>query len=388
MRVLQLNNVYGFGSTGKIVGQIHDYLLNKGIESYVIYSRKEPKNVNMKNVYRYYSGIGCAVDAMFSVCFDTHGLHSRFNTQKIIDKIIEIDPDIIHMHVIHGFYLNYPMLFKYLKDCGKKIVWTLHDCWQYTGYCAYYDYNECFDWKNNKCANCKYRNTYPYRILSHAKKNYEIKENCYKDVDMTLVSCSKWLDSEVAKSMLKDKQHIVINNSVDLSKFYYEVSDIKKQYGVEDKKIVLAVANVWTIQKGLKEYNKLADMLSDDYRIVLIGLNDKQLSTINKKIVGIKRVDIDELRRWYSAASVYVNCTLEDNYPTVNLEAKACGLPIISYRTGGSTEMVDDNGFVVDRYDLDRVVELLENQKFVRSVVKSDYNMNSEYLKLYSKLLK
>ena len=383
MKVLQINNVYGYGSTGKIVGQIYVYLLKHDIDSYVIYSRKEPKNVNMKNVYRYYSSVGCALHAFEALLFDTHGLHSSFNTKKIISKIEEVDPDIVHLHVIHGFYLNYKILFNYLKESHRKVIWTLHDCWQYTGYCAYYDYNECYEWENNKCEKCKYRNTYPYRLFSHSKQNFEIKAKCYDGLDMVLVSCSKWLDGEVSKSMLKDKKHIVINNSVDLSKFYYEPSDIKNRYGISEKKVILAVANVWTVQKGFNEYNKLARILDDEYVIVMVGLNDKQLNQIDKKIVGIKRVDINELRHWYSNSYVYLNCTLEDNYPTVNLEAKACGLPVITYRTGGSTEMVGTNGYVVDRYALDQVVDILNTKELVKKVEVNENDMCEEYLKLY-----
>lgn len=388
MRVLQINNVYGFGSTGKIVGSIHNYLLNNNIESYVIYARKTPKNVTMQNVYRIYSPLGTAMHAALAVIFDTHGLHSKFTTKKIIKKIEEINPDIIHMHVIHGFYLNYPMLFDYLKRSNKKIIWTLHDCWEYTGYCAYYDYNECFEWKENRCINCKYRNTYPYRIFTHSKKNYLIKEKCYENLDMTLVSCSKWLDGEISKSMLKDKKHIVINNSVNLDSFYLEENDYKDKYHLNNKTVLLAVANVWTKQKGLEEIIKLSNMLDDKFAIVMIGLNKKQLEKIPKNIIGFNRVGIDELRRWYSCADVFLNFTLEDNYPTVNLEAKACGLPIISYKTGGSVEILDNNDYIVEKYDLESVVKILKASSFEKNVIKTNNNMNEEYLELYKKLLK
>ena len=386
MKVLQINSVYGFGSTGKIVGNIHDYLLKHDIDSYVIYARKDAKNVNMHNVYRIYSPLGTAMHAALAVTFDTHGLHSKFTTKKIIKKIEEINPDIIHMHVIHGFYLNYPMLFNYLKRSNKKIIWTLHDCWEYTGYCAYYDYNECHEWLNNKCKNCKYRNTYPYRILSHSKRNYEIKEKCYKDLDVALVSCSKWLDNEISKSMLKDKKHIVINNSIDLSHFYPEDSGLRTKYHLENKKIILCVANVWTKPKGFEEIMKLSNMLDDKFSIVMIGLNNKQLEKLPKNIIGITRLGIDDLRRWYSIADVFLNCTLEDNYPTVNLEAKACGLPIITYNTGGSPEMIGDNGYVVERYDLKRIVDILNNEKLIKKVEVFNSDMAKAYLKLYNNI--
>lgn len=386
MKVLQINSVYGFGSTGKIVGNIHDHLLKQGIDSYVIYARKEPKDVNMQNVYRIYSPLGTAMHAAFAVLFDTHGLHSRHTTKKIIQKIKEIDPDVIHLHVIHGFYLNYPMLFSFLKQYHKKVVWTLHDCWEYTGYCAYYDYNQCLGWQNDNCAKCRFRNTYPYRIFSHSKQNYKIKKACYDNLDITLASCSQWLDKEVGKSMLKDKRHLVINNSVDLSHFYYQENDLRSVYNLEHKKIVLAVANVWTKPKGFEEILKLAQKLDEKFCVVMIGLSKKQLNNLPKNIIGFSRLGIDELRKWYSTADVFVNCTLEDNYPTVNLEAKACGLPIITYKTGGSPEMVGENGYVVERYDIEKMVDIIKNEDLKRKVELFTTNMAEEYLKLYNNI--
>lgn len=388
MRVLQINNVYGFGSTGKIVGSIHEYLLNNNVESYVIYARKTPKNVTMQNVYRIYSPLGTAMHAALAVIFDTHGLHSKFTTKKIIKKIEEINPDIIHMHVIHGFYLNYPMLFDYLKRSNKKVIWTLHDCWQHTGYCSHYTYNKCYEWVDDKCKNCRYRNVYPYRILSNAKNNYRIKEECYSDLDMTLVSCSKWLDNEISKSMLKDKKHLVINNSINLNNFYYEKTNILEEYGIKDKKIILAVSNVWTKQKGFDEYIKLASLLDNYWIIVMIGLTKKQINKLPSNIIGIQRVDVDQLRKLYSNSTVFVNLTLEENYPTVNLEAKACGLPIITYDTGGSKEMLSENDFVVKTYDIDEIIKILNNSTFKKQVVKINSNMNKEYLELYKELMK
>lgn len=383
MKVLQINSVYGFGSTGKIVGSIHDYLLKNNIDSYVIYARKTPKNVNMHNVFRIYSPLGTATHAALAVFFDTHGLHSRFTTKKIIQKIKEIDPDIIHLHVIHGFYLNYPMLFAYLKESGKKIIWTLHDCWEYTGYCSHYTYNECYQWMDNRCSKCRYRNVYPYRLLSNSKKNYEIKEACYQDLDIVLVSCSKWLDNEVSKSMLKEKNHLVINNSVNLSNFYYEKADILKKYNIADKKVILAVSNVWTKQKGIEEYYKLANLIDDSWCVVMVGLSKHQVDKLPSNIIGIQRIDINELRLWYSNATVFVNLTLEENYPTVNLEAKACGLPIITYDTGGSKEMLGNHDYIVERYDINAVANIVENKNFEKNVTVLQDEMQNKYLDLY-----
>ena len=205
---------------------------------------------------------------------------------------------------------------------------------------------------------------------------------------MTLVSCSKWLDGEISKSMLKDKKHIVINNSINLNNFYYEKTNIAEKYNIKDKKIILAVSNVWTKQKGFEEYLKLASFLDNSWVIVMVGLSKQQINKLPANIIGIQRVDVNQLRQWYSNSTVFVNLTLEENYPTVNLEAKACGLPIITYDTGGSKEMLNDNDYVVKPYDIEGIVEILNNSTFERQVVKTNNNMNEEYLSLYEKIMK
>ncbi|MEF9892028.1 MAG: glycosyltransferase [Anaerorhabdus sp.] len=388
MKILQINSVYGYASTGKIMGMLHEKLLKDGHESYIIYSRKEPKNVNMTNVTKIYSPLGVAIHAALAVFFDTHGLYSKHNTKKIIKCIEKINPEIVHLHVLHGFYLNYPMLFDYLKKTNKKIVWTLHDCWEYTGYCAYYDYNQCEEWKTG-CKNCRFRNTYPYRILSHSKKNFRIKSESYKDADMILVSPSVWLDSEVQKSMMSDFKHCVINNNVKLDNFYYEDSNLRSKYNLNNKKVLLTVANVWTMQKGLNEIIKLSSYLDENKVLVIIGVSKNQIKKLPSNIIGIQRIQIDELRKWYSTADVFINCTLEENYPTVNLEAKACGLPIISYRTGGSPEMLDKHDVIVEKYDITAMIKSIDLVKrFTPSINGNQMSMYDNYLNLYQKICK
>lgn len=383
MKIVQLNSVYGYASTGKIVASIHENLLKQGHESHVIYSRKEPKNATLENVHRIYSGLGVATHAGLALLFDKHGLYSRHSTKKIIEKLEEINPDVIHLHVIHGFYCNYPMLFEYLKKSKKRVIWTLHDCWEYTGFCAYYDFNNCSQWKSG-CQTCKYRNTYPYRLFSHSKQNFNLKKTVYKGVDLKLVSPSKWLDQEVAQSMMSHFEHVVIHNDVNLSDFYYEENTLKETLGLADKKVVLAAANIWTHQKGLEEIFKLADKLPSDYKIVIIGLSKAQLKKCPQNILGFERMQLNELRKWYSAATIFVNCTLQENYPTVNLEANACGLPIITYDTGGSKETIAQQDELVEKYDLDGIVSVLEKMDLNRRTpTPRTVHMFEEYLQLY-----
>ncbi|MEA4821216.1 MAG: glycosyltransferase [Erysipelotrichales bacterium] len=385
MKVLQINSVYGFGSTGKIVADIHQNCLNKGIESYVIYSRNQVDNNQMKNVYRFYDALGFYKHVILGVLFDKHGLYSKNNTKKIINKIEEINPDIVHIHNIHGFYCNYPMLLDYLKN--KKVIWTLHDCWAYTGFCAHYDYNECCQWRENKCVKCKYRNNYPYRVLSHSKENFKIKEEIYKQLNPILVTPSKWLKDELSNSMLHNKTCRVVNNAVNLADFFQEKNEeFLLKYHLNEKKIYLTVSNYWTKQKGFEEYMKLSKLLNDNEVIVMIGCSRNQLNKLPKNIIGFSRVDKNELRKWYSNAAAFVNLTLEDNYPTVNLEAQACGLPVFTYKSGGSTEMVKNKEYICEKYNINQMIELVRNDSLINqhNNIKLENNENRMFLEYYA----
>lgn len=384
MRVLQINSVYGYGSTGKIVASIHQKLLNESVESFVIYSRKMPKNVNMKNVYRIYSPLGVAVHAGLALVFDKHGLYSSYSTNKIITKIKEINPDIVHIHVLHGFYCNYQKLFEYLKSNQIKVIYTLHDCWAFTGFCSHYDFNNCDSWKIG-CNRCKFRNVYPYRIFSNSNNNFKSKQLSYNNMDMIIVSPSKWLDNQINESILKNKKHVVINNNINLSDFYYEPSNYRKRFELIGKKIILAVASSWTIQKGINEIIKLSKKVKKNCQVVILGVTKNQMSKIPKNILVFPRLEKEELRKWYSVADVFVNCTLQENYPTVNLEATACGLPIITYDTGGCKETITKMDWIVERYDLDAIARIIDETVFYKKGKQETArnNMEDEYYKLY-----
>lgn len=385
MKVLQINSVYGFGSTGKIVADIHQNCLNKGIESYVIYSRNQVDNNQMKNVYRFYDALGFYKHVILGVLFDKHGLYSKKNTKKIINKIEEINPDIVHIHNIHGFYCNYPMLLDYLKN--KKVIWTLHDCWAYTGFCAYYDYNQCYQWQQGKCTQCKFRNNYPYRILSHSAKNFAIKKEIYETFDPILVTPSKWLKEELSLSILQNKACKVINNTVNLKDFYLEKdSSFLSRYSLENKKVYLAVSNYWTKQKGFDEYLKLSKLLNDSEFIVMVGCSKNQIKKLPSNILGINRIDKNELRLWYSNSTAFINLTLEDNYPTVNLEAQACGIPVFTYKSGGSTEMVNKSGYIVEKYDIKQMIKCIRKNTLIDQLNKIKYESkeNQMFLDYYS----
>ena len=295
--------------------------------------------------------------------FGKHGFYSRKATKKLIEKIREVDPDIIHLHNIHGHYLNVEVLFEYLASSNKKVIWTLHDCWSFTGHCAYYDYVNCNKWQT-ECNNCPALREYPRSLIfDRSKESFKDKKRIFNSVeDLTLVTPSRWLEEETKKSFLSKYPVQVINNGIDLSNFKPSIGDFRKKHGIEEKFIILGVAGVWERRKGLDYFLELAKKAKDDDVIVLVGLSQEQLNKLPKNIIGISRTNsVKELAEIYTTADVFVNPTLEDNFPTTNLEALACGTPVITFDTGGSPEAVDDQtGIVVEKGDLEGLIKAVQ----------------------------
>ena len=303
--------------------------------------------------YKHYSirigsKTGVKFNALKARIFDNEGLNAKNATKKFIEWVKAWNPDIIHLHNLHGYYLNINLLFNYLKTCGKKILYTLHDCWTFTGHCAHFMYSKCDRWKFG-CKNCPEKKAYPASLLKdNSMYNYLKKRDILCNVlNMTIITPSEWLANLVKQSYLLEYPVKVINNGIDLNVFKPTQSDFRSKYGLENKKVILGVASVWTDKKGFFDFLKLSRLLDDSYRIVLVGVNEKQKKVLPKNIIGITRTDtLTDLAGIYTAADVFVNLTYEDTYPTVNLEAQACGTPVITYATGGSVESVPSENVV------------------------------------------
>ncbi|SDW47051.1 Glycosyltransferase involved in cell wall bisynthesis [Kandleria vitulina] len=337
-RILFINSVCN-GSTGTICKNLYKAAEEAGHTCCIAYGRGDaPEGFNTIK-------IGNQFDVYLHVLkarlFDASGFGSKKATKNLIKQIEEFKPDVIHLHNIHGYYINIEILFNYLKQHPEiKKIWTLHDCWSFTGHCAHYTYKKCNKWQlycNGKCPNKK---EYPQALFSNIKSNFNKKKEIFSNVEnMILITPSKWLKNEVKKSYLKGYPIEAINNGVDTNVFKPTASNIKQQYGLKDKKVILGVSSVWNKMKGLDTFLELSKELDNQYQIVLIGLNKKQIKQLPKNIIGISRTEnVQELVKWYSVAYVYFNPTLEDTYPTTNLEAIACGTPVITFNTGGSPE--------------------------------------------------
>lgn len=353
-KLLQINVTANWGSTGKIAEDIGRLAIDDGWESWIAFGRGTPKSSS--NLIRIGNNFDMRIHALQSRLFDNHGLTSRGVTRRFISQIEKINPDVIHLHNIHGYYINYPLLFDFLKEWGGPVVWTLHDCWPFTGHCAYYDYANCSKWQTH-CRECQQLRSYPASIFrDRSAKNFDDKKEAFLSCqNLTFVPVSDWLHGELKKSFLSEYPAITIHNGIDLTTFH--PLTIKDRD--ENAKVILGVASVWDKRKGLDEFVKLRQLLPENYNIILVGLSQEQISTLPNGITGIRRTEnVEQLVGLYSMADVFVNPTLEDNFPTTNLEAIACGTPVITYRTGGSTEAIDERtGIVVDYQNVESLAK-------------------------------
>ncbi len=370
MKVLLVNTVCGTGSVGRLVVGLYRALNEEGYQCMVAYGRgNTPKNING---YRIGSDRDMYVHGVMSRITDRHGFYSTVATKKLIKFIEEYDPDIIHLHNVHGYYLNISVLFSYLRSCDKRIIWTLHDCWSFTGHCSHFEYIGCSKWMKG-CFECEQLCEYPKSLLlDSSKKNYIDKYQLFTGIkNLTIVTPSEWLADKVKNSFLREYPIEVIPTGIDFKQFHpYDefasndniVLRLKNNLGLHNKRILLGVANPWRERKGFNEFAALAKALGDKYTIILVGLKDKQFEELPDSIIGIKKTDsVEELAALYSMADIYVNLTLEDTFPTTNLEALACGTPVITYRTGGSPESIDDScGIVVEKNSIEGVVAAVE----------------------------
>lgn len=341
MKLVSINTVCN-GSTGKIMGSISREARNDGFEVFCIYGRRKGYiDIPCKKIGGPFSFL---YHVFITTIFDAHGHGSYFKTKELVRELKKINPDIIHLHNIHGYYINYKILFYYLRnEYQGKIFWTLHDCLPMTGHCAYFDYIHCDRWKMG-CHDCPNKKKYPISLVfDRSKKNYEEKKKLFADPRITIITPSIWLQDIVSKSFLKICNVKTINNGIDLEIFKPKKDEtIYDKYNIpKDKKVILGVASIWEKRKGFDDFLSLADKISDEYVIVLVGLNDRQTKEVEnyRNIIPIKRTENQvDLATLYSLSYCLLNPTYEDNYPTVNIEALACHTRVVCYDTGGCVE--------------------------------------------------
>lgn len=391
MKVVQINVTCGEGSTGKICLALSGLLDERKIENHILYSYGKSAN---KHGVKYTSNGYVKYQALKSRINGKYGFNTKRATAKLVDELRSVKPSIVHLHNIHGHNVDLNALFTYLKEEKLKVVWTFHDCWAFTGYCPYFTLAQCDKWKT-KCNDCPQRKAYSW-FFDKSEWLYEKKKELFSDLDLTIVTPSQWLADLVKQSFLKSYPVKVINNGIDLSVFKPTDSDFKAKHGIrENQHVILGVAFGWGKSKGLDVFVELSKRLPENYRIVLVGTSEKTDKQLPENIISIRRTqDQAALAEIYTAADLFVNTTREENFPTVNIEALACGTPVLTFNTGGSPEIIDDLcGKTVVCDDVDslekEITEICEHSVFTskdcvnRAKLYNQDERFREYIELY-----
>jgi len=399
-KIIQICVSGNTGSIGRFAEMIGNRAINSGWDSYIAYARNTRKSSS--KIIK----IGNFADIIFhgilTRIFDLHGLGSKIATKNLIKRIKEIQPNIIHLHNLHGYYLNFPILFKYLSIANIPVVWTLHDCWSFTGHCAHFDNIGCSKW-TSICNNCPQSNSYPSSyFLDNSSRNYLLKKRYFNSIkNLKIITVSKWLDNKIKYSFLQNIKPELIYNGINLDLFRPNVTN-KAIYNIELKNhfIILGVANPWSENKGFNDFIKLSTLLPSSIKIILVGLDQKQIDKLPSNILGLKKTDNQiELINLYNVADLFINFSSEESFGLTTAEALACGTPVLVYNATASPELIDsETGFVVEKGDYDKVLTCIElvklnGKKFYiekcRKRAIDLFNLNdtlNNYFKLYSNL--
>ena len=360
MKVLIINSVCGIGSTGKICIQIADKYISRGHTCMVAYGRGNVPDEYKHIAKRIGNDTGVKLSVLHTRITDRHGFANKNATKEFLKWANDYNPDVVWLHNIHGYYINIEMLFKWIKSRpDMQVKWSFHDSWTFTGHCSYADEKRCDKWLTG-CNNCEFIKDYPASFFDNSRKNYQKKKELFCGVkNMTLYAASGWMMSNLKKSFLSGYDIQVMDNGVDISIFKPTAGDFRKKYGLENKNIVLGVSFAWGVKKGLDVFVELAKQLPEEYKVVLVGVNDNIKKQLPENIVTVNKTNNQhELAEIYTSADVFVNPTREDTYPTVNMESICCGTPVVTFETGGSPESIDDSsGCVVPCGDIDALYE-------------------------------
>lgn len=342
-KLLQINATANWGSTGRIAEQIGLAAMDAGWESYIAYGRdfnkSESKLIKIGNKLSVY------LHVLQARLFDRAGLGSWLATKRLIRTIEGIRPDVVHLHNIHGYFLNYRLLFDYLNRTQLPVVWTFHDMWAITGHCTHF--KDCEKWKN-QCGECEFRRAYPKSYSDFSQNNKRIKEKYFSSADLYVVAVSSWVEKLVRQSFLKDKSIRTITNGVDLSIF--KISPLESSsYFISDDYLMIGIASKWSNDKGFADYLKLSNYLRTDEKIVLVGLSDEQIATMPSNIIGIKKTDSQEqLAQLYSRADVVLSLSYAETFGLTIAEGMACGTPVVAYDNTAQSDLItDDTGIKV-----------------------------------------
>lgn len=362
MKYLQISTVMSYGSIGRIMRQNYEEKKSQGWDCLIAYGRGE--SVDGYNSIRIGTDWDVKVHGLETRLLDRHGYGSKKATKRFIEQMERYRPDVIHLHNLHGYYINFELLFDWLKQYPeRKVLWTLHDCWSFTGHCSHFTAVKCEQWKKH-CSYCVQKNRYPQSyVIDNCEQNFARKKKAFTGVEnMKLITPSEWLANLVKQSFLKEYLIEVQYNEVDKTVFQPTPSDFRKKYGIEHKKMILGVANVWEERKGLNDFIQLAELLDNTYVIVLVGLTEKQIKKMPKKIIGITRTNnAKELAGIYTTANIFVNPSVEETFGLTTVEALSCGTMAIVYKGTACEEIANLYGGIVVSRNVQEIYEAIKN---------------------------
>jgi len=401
IKLLQINSVVNIGSTGRIAEDIGKLAIENGWKSYIAYGRNAKSSESQ--LLKIGDNFDFKIHALDTRLFDRHGMASKNATKEFFEKLKIVSPDIIHLHNIHGYYVNIELLFAYLEIVQKPVVWTFHDCWPITGHCSHFSYVGCEKWET-ECYKCPQKKDYPASwLIDRSKKNFKLKKKLFTSLqNLTIVSVSKWLSGIINNSYLGYYPTKIIYNGINTQVFKpYIDSDFRIKHHIENKFILLGVASVWNQRKGLNDFLKLSKVLNNEYKIILVGLTTKQIEHLPEGILGFTRTEsADELALMYSAADIVLNLSYEETFGLTTVEGLACGTPGIVYNSTASPELIDEStGLVIEPGDINELVEAVEKikkkgkQSYSNACVKRAYllyrkeDCYKNYIELYESLL-
>lgn len=400
-KILIIGSSLNYGSPGKITENLGLLAKSQGWEVYQAHGLKysNPSSLIARPVS---SSLGEKIHAAYSLLFDGHGLASTSETRRLVKWIDKLKPDVIHLHNLHGYYLNYEVLFNYLSTIYTPIIWTLHDFWPITGHCAHFDYAGCYKWKT-QCEMCPQRGTYPKSLfIDRSKRNFALKKRVFTSVkNMTIVPVSKWVGGLVSESFLGKYPIIPIYNGIDTGVFKPTASNLRERLGLQDKFVMVGVAAPWYPLKGMNDYFALNEILSDDYKIIMIGLSKEQIDQLPQGIIGIEKTNSQkELAEYYSMADCTLNLSYQETFGMTTVEGMACGTPGIVYNKTASPELVTpETGVVVNAGDVQQLVKAIITiqdhgkdayTEACRKRALESFNKDTqfqEYINLYDKLV-
>lgn len=395
MRILQINSVYGIKSTGRIAYDLVKIQQENGMESFVACSSTDEKGDNILSMSK--GPLWDKLNILKTRVFGKHGFYNKGDTRRLIRFMDKVKPDVIHLHNIHGHYVNIKMLFEYITKHSIPVVWTLHDCWAFTGHCPHFDYVGCEKWKTG-CHHCSQQKGYPCSwFFDRSKRGYKKKKKLFTSVEkMHIVTPSKWLADLTKESFLGKYSISVIHNGIDTDAFKYTESDLRKTLGLEDKFVIMGIVSNFNSTKGGQYFLELSKMLKEDEQILLVSV-EENTDFLPANITALGRTEnARELAKFYSLADVFVNPTLQDTFSMINVESLACSTPVVTFKTGGSMESLnDDCGLVAEKGNVQALYEgicKVRENKYSRSKCRerglefSRENKFKEYIEVYKNI--